>query len=557
MILLGPYAAQSCPVKTQHEYDPLTPPAPSDDGAAQERFAGSLQFHDEILPQLAATPGALDLRGRADAISATRQAVAEGVPLIIHPRLPWSVDGHRKGNPAALVRDTDRADGTPGYLPLRIHRHLVLERQKMLEPWAWTSPLHSPSRSGARDLTEASFRTGREGDALQLAHMWRMLEELGWVAPGPPIGGLIGTDAIADLDGATGVVWLSLVHKAFRTFSRSSSTGWKKRSALERYDHEFGFRVKVAQTAQAHHSPDDRLMVSPIVTRECSSCQWWTTCAPALDDDDLSAQILKAPLDVREIGALRKLGITTVTDLVGTDLESILDQYLPEVQHRPGSEGRLRLAAKRAQLIAEGVVLKRMDDIPANLPEHELEIDFDIETSRDDRIYLWGFLVHDRATGEVDYHAFADFSALDDETEGALAARAGEWLARLCADRDAQIYHYSDYELVHLAKVAGMTKDSHLLSLLAQRELFTDLFACVKQHWFGAHGLGLKVVAAEGPGFSWRDSDPSGLASQGWFADSIGAATAEDRQAAATRVLEYNEDDVRATFAVRQWLRDT
>jgi predicted RecB family nuclease len=554
MILLGPYAAQSCPVKTQHEYDPLSPDAPADDASAQERFAGANIFKDEIHPLLARAPGAVDLRHNPDAMQLTRDAVAAGAPLILGPRLPWSLKGHRKGNPEALVRHVDREDGTPGYLPLRIKKHLVLERQKMAEPWVWVSRLDEPARTCAV-VPELSFRSGRESDALQLAHFWRLLEEIEWVSPGPPLGGLIGTDRLEMFDDERAVVWISLVHKAFRTFSRTAETGWKRRSAIERYDHEFGFRLKVAQMASEHTSSASRLMVQPIVTRECNSCQWWSVCAPALDDDDLSAQILKSPLDVREIGALRKLGVATVQDLVSIDLEDLMPRYLPEVQHRPGGPGRLELAQRRARLIAGGVTLERINDIPVRLPEHELEVDFDIETSRDDRIYLWGFLVNDRANGETYYRPFADFAPLEDHTEGALAKRAAAWLVDLCAGRDAMVYHYSDYELVHLAKVGGMTQDPGVLALAANHALFTDLFTTVRDHWFGAQGLGLKVVAAEGPRFSWRDADPSGLASQTWFDEAVMGATDAIRSAAATRLLEYNEDDVRATFAVREWLR--
>ncbi|WP_446919434.1 hypothetical protein, partial [Klebsiella pneumoniae] len=92
--------------------------------------------------------------------------------------------------------------------------------------------------------------------------------------------------------------------KFIRTFSRSSASGWRRRSVLDRYDHEHTFRVSVAEHAIAGGEP----MVAPIVVRECESCQWWAICEPRLDDADLSLRISKAPLDVREISTLRRLG---------------------------------------------------------------------------------------------------------------------------------------------------------------------------------------------------------------------------------------------------------
>jgi predicted RecB family nuclease len=64
------------------------------------------------------------------------------------------------------------------------------------------------------------------------------------------------------------------------------------------------------------------------------------------------------------------------------------------------------------------------------------------------------------------------------------------------------------------------------------------------------YGHGLKVVASHGAGFAWRDEDPGGLQAQTWYEQ----AAAGDSEAMA-RLLAYNEDDVRASFAVRQWLR--
>ena len=90
----------------------------------------------------------------------------------------------------------------------------------------------------------------------------------------------------------------------------------------------------------------------------------------------------------------------------------------------------------------------------------------------------------------------------------------------------------------------------------ATASLFVDLFALVRAHYLGANGLGLKVVASAVTGFAWRDEDPGGLNSQSWFADAVGHADAGVRELARVRVLEYNEDDVRATWHLRRWLRE-
>jgi len=64
--------------------------------------------------------------------------------------------------------------------------------------------------------------------------------------------------------------------------------------------------------------------------------------------------------------------------------------------------------------------------------------------------------------------------------------------------------------------------------------------------------LGLKQLAASA-GFQWRDVNPSGEASMLWYE----VATRADNSEAATsrqRILDYNEDDCRATKSLRDWL---
>ena len=107
---------------------------------------------------------------------------------------------------------------------------------------------------------------------------------------------------------------------------------------------------------------DPPLLVEPIVNAECPRCQWWQHCLPQLDPQDVSLRIDKGPLDMREIATLRRNGISTITDLVGADLDELMTWYLPEVTHRPGAEGRLRVAARRARMLLDGSSFARETD---------------------------------------------------------------------------------------------------------------------------------------------------------------------------------------------------
>ena len=83
-------------------------------------------------------------------------------------------------------------------------------------------------------------------------------------------------------------------------------------------------------------------------------------------------------------------------------------------------------------------------------------------------------------------------------------------------------------------------------------ECFVDLYAVMREHYVGADGLGLKKVAAVA-GFTWRDTDPGGAQSQVWL-DELRAG---GDPALRRRLLAYNEDDVRATLVLREYLADT
>ncbi|MDO5499217.1 MAG: TM0106 family RecB-like putative nuclease [Propionibacteriaceae bacterium] len=563
LIVLDAYAARTCVMKTWNRFAPdVHPPAPAPDEGLRESFAGGIRFADQALEELlhASSGSIADLRPLNDERwdvqeQACAEALRHGVGIIIGGLLPLDVTGHRSGRPNLLVRGSDRPDGATGYHPVVIARRQAAEkrlsgRRDYAVP---VSGLAEPAYARAEPVADRALRTQRDGTLLQAAHYWRLLEGAGHAAPGAPVAGILGTDSYPGHE-TPAITWVDLTEPMVRTFSRSAEEGWRLRSVLERYDHEHGFRVRIAEDAASGQPAS----VAPIRNRECDACHWWEVCRPLLGDDDLSVRIDKAPLDVREIQALRALGVRTITDLAEVDLEQLKMRYLPEVRHRQAAEQRLELAAHRARLMVEEVDLERLTTGPIPIPGAELEIDFDIETAADERVYLWGFLVNDTRTD--DPPRFVEFSAwtdLDAAAEIELARRAMGWLRTVVTGpASVRVFHYSNYELVRLGNLANAAGDPLLDWAIdyAQRE-FCDLFEVVRDHFFGTRGLGLKVVASVGAGFSWRDEDPGGLNSQAWFDEACHAADPAVRAAARTRVLAYNEDDVRATWRLREWLR--
>src|SRR5699024_3276028 len=160
----------------------------------------------------------------------------------------------------------DRPGGGAGYRPVEVKRHRVLERRRRGQqaPAARIAELAAPGDSVEDE--EQRFRYGsRESDLVQLAHYWRMLQAAGLAADGDPWVGVVGNDP-----GELRVAWVRLDEPVSRTFSRTSEQGWVKRSILERYDHEFAFRLDVARVAADQDGPDPPApLVHPIRVDEC------------------------------------------------------------------------------------------------------------------------------------------------------------------------------------------------------------------------------------------------------------------------------------------------
>ena len=544
MFTLDPYAARSCPLKTVYAFRPdLSRPVVE----APRGLPGSGEFSKDVLDRIAAAEGTVDLRGLAtashdDQEAACLAALAAGAPVVIGALLPRDWEQHRQGRPDLLVRHP-----AGGYVPGVVKFQRALDPRKDDLPFRYSRLPHP-----GEPIQGTGWRYRwhwRWPNALQLAHLWLLLGPTGFQAD-EPVGLVVGTDRIESADPVA--TWVGLAEPVVPAAPQQNvdDDGGRLVSALDRYAHELGTRVRLAEAAASGDITD---APHPIVSHECSYCVWWQTCRSLLDDDDLSLRINKSPLDRHEIAGLRLAGVTTVADLAAADVDVLLPRYLPTVAHRAGAEDRLRMVQRRSRLLATGTELDRLRPGPVAVPGADVEIDIDIETSRTDRVYLWGFWVSGPDGGH--YRHFSDFSELDDAAELDLARRAMCWLRDQVDGVDALVFHYSDYEVIRLNRLAltGEPTLGWARDFAASR--FFDLFDLVRANFFGANGLGLKAVASAGPGFDWRDEEPGGLNSMAWFDEAVGAGDPAVRDAARCRVLRYNEDDVRATVALRRWLR--
>lgn len=559
-VLLGGYAAKQCPVRVQNDFHPLTVTIAWEPTAEEQaRLDAGVAFEAEVFAQLlAVNPGAVlidsDLRA-TEMTAATVAAMDAGVPLILGGRLPDDTAGGRTGKPDILIRSGD------GYLPGDVKGHMTMDVAK--KKAALASRLDAPDERFELPGW-SSANQHRFPDGLQLAHYTRMLQACGRHA-GPLLGAIIGTRAVGVAPGEDAALlftWHALDEPVRKTYSRSN--GSKKRSLLECYDHEHGFRVRVADTARRMvGAPDDpQPLVSPVGQKDCDSCPYQQWCIEQMADDDPSVKLTRGRLSPREYLALRRLGIDTTSSLsaVDTDDAEFFDTYFAEVSNLSRAEARKRLdgAIRRAQMIVDGIEIVRDGSGPVQVSSADIEIDVDIENDANNRVYMWGVRIREGSDDSTANYLgdFAEWEPLDEDGERDLARRFVAWLraqsdAAAAAGRSVRVFHWSDPEVSHLRRILGLEEIGDLID--RRTGIFVDLMREFEANFFSLHGSKLKHVAGLF-GFEWDVEDPGGAVSQ-LYLSTVHTGPPDEAAAAKKWLLSYNEDDTAATAVVRDGMR--
>jgi predicted RecB family nuclease len=216
----------------------------------------------------------------------------------------------------------------------------------------------------------------------------------------------------------------------------------------------------------------------------------------------------------------------------------------------PLTEKKIRTQINEARSAVAGTPIVRPAWDESSIPRGDIEIDLDMENA--DFVYLWGALltkVPDHWPEEVGgYVPFESFEPLDADGERALATALWDWLTDLVERAHAErltlrVYFYSPAETQNLRRLL----DPASLTPLVGSSSWVDLLPYMRRKFWSNWGHGLKVTAVAS-GFSWRDDDPGGYASMQWYHD---AMAGQDRDKNIARILSYNEDDCRATAALR------
>jgi len=438
---------------------------------------------------------------------------------------------------------------------------------------------------------------------MQLAHYYALLDAAGIASPGWFVAGVCGTEGV--------IVWHDLSEPNLPSPEHVGGDPDECMSALARYNLEFTYRLGIFAAAEVYLGDEAApLLAEPIVCDQCDMCRWREWCGERLEEvadlsliagvgvgrrglykangiDDLhalaaldwrTAELVRGKVDVeglllkaagrlasttlasvianrpKQVEALAALGLHSVADLEAIDPKTL------EVCVAGASNAATQIELARARVGAAPAYRKRgLGGI--TVPRADIEIDVDMENINDG-CYLWGALITDRRV-DVPTPRYVAFVSWDPDIEAGEQLAFKEfwsWLtgerARAAADgASLKAYCYSKS-----AENGQMTRIADRLGLRAEVDEFiasedwVDLLEVVRTQLITGRSMGLKETAPLA-GFSWRTDDGGGTLAIVKYEQAVDEeADVGGRTAAQQWILEYNEDDVRATAALRDWL---
>jgi len=248
--------------------------------------------------------------------------------------------------------------------------------------------------------------------------------------------------------------------------------------------------------------------------------------------------------------------VETLEDFMTLDVDGVIKQKEAEKKlgnkdflYRISQDGLYKSIA-RAKILRETKKPVLYEAI--EFPKVTYELFFDIEDDpTQEFVYLHG--VYERSGGT---ERFLDFTATEISPKAEKEAWQNFWnyIHSLPAN-DFSVYYFSHHEKTTYKKLQKKYPD--VISLEAVEAFFDnpnviDLYSVVlkKTDWpLGSYSLKALAVYL---GFKWRDKTPSGALSIQWFNEYL-----ETKEAAILqRILEYNEDDCKATMVLKDGLAE-
>jgi len=289
----------------------------------------------------------------------------------------------------------------------------------------------------------------------------------------------------------------------------------------------------------------------PALGSVCKMCIWYTSCKKwCYEQDDLTKLFY---LGRNKRDALNNVfGILSTKQLSEMDLESVLATMKLEKDKLKGmqlGEKTLTQIYKRAQVLNNDK--KPVLYQPIVFPKTDIELYLDMENDpMRGIVYLHG--IYEKIG---DAERFVSFGAETNDEDGERKAFEELWgYLRSFEGKSHAVYYYSSHEkstykamgnlypdIITAEKVEEYFKQDHII------DLYYDAIYS-KTDW-PLSSYSLKEIATY-LGFKWRDETPSGALSIQWYNE---YCETKDKSIL-KRILEYNEDDCKASMVIKQEL---
>jgi uncharacterized protein len=291
----------------------------------------------------------------------------------------------------------------------------------------------------------------------------------------------------------------------------------------------------------------------PAMASICNLCTWYNSCKKWCEEKkDLTNVFYLGRSNRDRIN--EDLFIESIDEFLDIDVEEVMQQKEEERKsgnkdflHGIGKDS-LQKSLNRAKILYQ--TKKPIAYDPIIFPQVNYELFFDIEDDpTQEFVYLHG--VYER-NGEKE--RFVDFTAteISDEAEKEIWQKFWKYIESLPKD-DFAVYYYSHYEKTTYKKLQKHYPD--VITLENVEAFFDnpnviDLYKLVqKQTDWPVGSYSLKALATY-LGFNWRDETPSGALSIQWFNKYLETKD----ESILKRILEYNEDDCKATMILKNAL---
>ena len=455
----------------------------------------------------------------------------------------------RASRPDVMIKLGKNSDGRPYWVPVDIKSHKAVTESKS----------NSVLTSSISDIAPSHHRQdyGRldYNDLHQLAHYTRHFQALG-ISSSYPFVGIIGRD----LDKC---VWAEMNNIVV-------GQGNSQEFFLSIYDQQFEEAREVVRLSQIENSDLSKksgvIPVNSSGKMGCTVCKYKSTCLKEMEAFDNGHGHVTLLARVTPLVVEKNFPqIRSINDLL---TEAPLNDAMVTAQ-------------TRARVRKSGVPELLDPSTPFVLPEADIEIDIDLENSMEalreleidepigvDRLYLYGFGIHDRTVSKDWQTAVIDtYSNYSNTEDGEFEVMSKMW-NRLQLEisqaeksgKSIKIFHYSPHEFSWWKKYANRFAGRPGVPTLNELEAFkisylVDLYPFAQKYAFPTKSYSIKDLAPLAK-FEWSVAMAGGANSLFKYKLAIDSkANPADREEAIAWLDSYNRDDVRATFAVRNYIR--